>query len=140
MALAPGVLGSKQLVLEAEEAVLISDCCLGCHEVTRMPYGELGNVKETKVCCCIGFSSNLSASETGGNSTILPGNCCEASLVGAVVRELKHRMKSRGDTGNIRRAEENARQLKHLHAKVDAVMAHLQIPSVPAPMEMDERK
>lgn len=47
------------------------------------------------------------------------------------------RMKSRGDTGQIRRAEENLKEIRHLHAKVDAVMAHLQIPAVQAPMEMD---
>ena len=49
-------------------------------------------------------------------------------------------MKARGDTGLIRRAEENFKQIKHLHAKVDAVMAHLQIPAVASPMEMTDRK
>lgn len=49
------------------------------------------------------------------------------------------RMKARGDTGQIKRAEENLRQIKYLHAKVDAVMAHLQIPSVSEPMEMADR-
>ena len=51
-----------------------------------------------------------------------------------------NRMKARGDTGLIRRAEENFKQIKHLHAKVDAVMAHLQIPAVASPMEMTDRK
>ena len=49
-------------------------------------------------------------------------------------------MKARGDTGQIRRAEENLKAIKHLHAKVDAVMAHLQIPAVASPMEMTDRK
>lgn len=130
-AITPGVLATRRLDLESEEVVLHSDCCLGCHTVTRMPYGELGNVSQTKMCCCTGFSSGL--------ISITPGNCCETSLVGAVVRELQDRMKARGDTGNIKRTEENALQLSHLHAKVDAVMAHLQIAAVPAPMEMKER-
>ncbi|CAN0427252.1 unnamed protein product [Laminaria digitata] len=49
-------------------------------------------------------------------------------------------MKARGDTGQIKRAEENLMQTKHLHAKVDAIMAHLQIPAVDTPMEMTDRK
>ena len=53
-------------------------------------------------------------------------------------------MKSRGDTGQIKRAEENLQEIRVLHAKMatmdakmDAVMAHLQVPPVAAaPMEM----
>ncbi|CAM9525866.1 unnamed protein product [Sphacelaria rigidula] len=106
-----------------------------------MPYGELGNVHEMNVCCCVAFSSNLSKGSGGGegSSAIIPGNCCEKTLVNEIVRELKARMKNRGDTGQIRRAEENARQLKHLHAKMDAVMTHLNIPPVAAPMEIEDR-
>lgn len=48
-------------------------------------------------------------------------------------------MKARGDTGQIKRAEENLSQVLHLHAKIDAVMAHLQIPPVEAPMQMTDR-
>lgn len=46
-------------------------------------------------------------------------------------------MKSRGDTGQIRRAEESLMEIKHLHTKIDAVMAHLQIPPVEAPAPME---
>ena len=46
-------------------------------------------------------------------------------------------MKSRGDTGQIKRAEENLKEIRHLHAKIDAVMAHLQIPVVEAPVPME---
>lgn len=45
-------------------------------------------------------------------------------------------MKHRGDTGQIKRAEENLKEIRHLHAKIDAVMEHLNIPAVEAPMEM----
>lgn len=46
-------------------------------------------------------------------------------------------MKNRGDTGQIKRAEENLKEIKHLHAKIDAVMAHLQIAPVEAPKPME---
>lgn len=49
------------------------------------------------------------------------------------------RMKARGDTGQIKRAEENLEQIKYLHAKMDAVMTHLQVPAVDAPMKMEPR-
>eukprot|EP00904_Undaria_pinnatifida_P011360 jgi/Undpi1/7354/HiC_scaffold_22.g09827.m1 len=104
-----------------------------------MPYGELGNVEQSNVCCFIGFTSNLSGLSAEGRTPIVPGNCCERALVQEVVRELKLRMKARGDTGQIKRAEENLSQVLHLHAKIDAVMAHLQIPPVEAPMQMTDR-
>eukprot|EP00903_Cladosiphon_okamuranus_P010634 g10056.t1 len=133
----PGVLGKKILILEEEEAVLKHDCCI-YHSVAHRPYGELGSVERKNVCCCIGFTSNLSpTSDGGGLAPIVPGNCCETTLVDEIVAELKMRMKTRGDTGNILRAEENLREIKHLHAKVDAVMAHLKIPAVEAPEPME---
>ena len=49
-------------------------------------------------------------------------------------------MRARGDTGQIRRAEENMRKLNHLHAKVDAVMRHLKIPPVLEPEVMEKRR
>lgn len=56
------------------------------------PYGELGSVERTNVCCCIGFTSNLSSpTEGGGQAPIVPGNCCETALVDEIVRELKMR-------------------------------------------------
>lgn len=54
-------------------------------------------------------------------------------------RTAPHRMKERGDTGQIKRAEDNMRKLNHLHAKVDAVMRHLEIPPVLEPEVMEKR-
>ncbi|CAN0396986.1 unnamed protein product [Pylaiella littoralis] len=138
IAICPGVLGVKILTLEEEEAVLTHDCCM-YHSVANRPYGELGSVEKRNVCCCVGFTSNLSPRnpEGGGPTPIIPGDCCETALVNEIVHELKLRMKGRGGTGQIKRAEENLKEIKHLHAKIDAVMAHLQIPPVEAPMEMD---
>lgn len=132
-------MGKKRLLLEEEEAVLTSDCSWGCHEVSRMPYGELGNVREARVCCCVGFSSNLTPGDGGLGKTIIPGNCCETALVAEIVRNLKARMKDRGDTGQIQRAEENVRQIQHLHAKIDALMERLQVAAVPMPIAIDRK-
>ncbi|CAN0182722.1 unnamed protein product [Scytosiphon promiscuus] len=112
-AICPGILGQKTLVLEDEEAVLTQDCCI-YNSVVHRPYGELGSVETVQACCCVGFSSNLSESsgEGGGKAPMIPGNCCETALVNEIVNELKMRMKTRGDTGNILRAEENLREIR----------------------------
>lgn len=60
-------------------------------------------------------------------------------VVAAHLLLFHRRMRERGDTGQITRAEEIASNLKYLHAKMDSVMAHLQIPAVAAPMEMADR-
>ncbi|CAN0147674.1 unnamed protein product [Ascophyllum nodosum] len=138
--LCPSFVGRTTLKLEEEEAVMISDCFLGCHKISNRPYGELGSVEEQTCFCCIGFKSNLSdTNEQGVPQAIVPGCCCEMELVREIVSELKARMKGRGDTGNIRRAEENASKINHLHAKIDAIMAQLQIPPVPEAQEIEKR-
>lgn len=65
-------------------------CPLAIYNLRR-PYGELGSVEMANVCCCVGFKSNLSDGSTEGSSTIVPGNCCETTLVEEIVRELKRR-------------------------------------------------
>lgn len=40
------------------------------------------------------------------------------------------RMKSRGDTGQAKSTEETLEEIKLLHAKVDALMAHLSVSAV----------
>ena len=61
----------------------------------------------------------------------------------AVVAELKARMKARGDTGNIKRAEQTIDMVAQLQvsvnsltAKMDAIMAHLNIAPPPEPAAM----
>ena len=65
---------------------------------------------------------------------------CETELVETIVNELKERMKARGDTGNIKRAEQTIdmvakvqNDVSALTAKVDLILKHL---SIPAPDEM----
>eukprot|EP00603_Paraphysomonas_imperforata_P006110 CAMPEP_0114423782 /NCGR_PEP_ID=MMETSP0103-20121206/6336_1 /TAXON_ID=37642 ORGANISM="Paraphysomonas imperforata, Strain PA2" /NCGR_SAMPLE_ID=MMETSP0103 /ASSEMBLY_ACC=CAM_ASM_000201 /LENGTH=188 /DNA_ID=CAMNT_0001592475 /DNA_START=25 /DNA_END=591 /DNA_ORIENTATION=+ len=110
----PGVIGTKTLILEPEEAVLETKCCCCYHSNSRRPYGELGSVDATTCCFCTGFTSGLTV--VMGNSTILcPGNGCDNEKVETIVAEMRRRMRTRGDTGQILRAEENAKKIFELH-------------------------
>ena len=99
--------------------------------VQRRPYGELGSVDRGTACgCCVNVGSAL--------GPISPGWNCEESLVNEIVEELKARMKTRGDTGQIQRAEQQIDKLTELQndmttmdKKIDAILAHLQIASPP---------
>lgn len=125
----PGLLGTKRFILEPEEAVLDVRCCL-CDVNTRRPYGELGSVDSSNCCCFVGVTSGLTKDQP-----ICPGSGCDAALVDEIVAELKARMKQRGDTGNIQRAQATLEAAMALRAEVaDAadlksdmqlVMAHL---------------
>jgi hypothetical protein len=128
--------GKRTLYLEPEEAVLkVQTPCSKADK--RMPYGELGSVDHATACgCCHNFTSNLSGQDENGNKApISPGCGCEADLVQEIVEQLKARMKGRGDTGNIQRAEEALYLTKALTAKVDAIMQKL---NVPEPQVMKE--
>lgn len=136
-------MGRMLLTLEPEEAVLETTTCFSA-ENKRMPYGELGSVEHSTACgCCHGFNSNLSPSdENGQKSSISPGCGCEADLVQEIVEELKKRMKGRGDTGNILRAEDALRLMrdlvarsKHQDAKLDALLSHLNVQAPPPVQE-----
>jgi hypothetical protein len=113
------------------------------NQVKRMPYGELGSVEVTESCgCCHSFSSNLTPAAGDNPGGISPGFGCNQVLVQEIVEEMKARMKQRGDTGNIQRAEqqlaiatETRDDIASLTAKVDAIMAHLSIAS-PAAQSM----
>mmetsp|Transcript_86860 Transcript_86860/g.202184 ORF Transcript_86860/g.202184 Transcript_86860/m.202184 type:complete len:338 (-) Transcript_86860:109-1122(-) len=131
----------QKLILEPEEAILQTST--PCSELTkRLPYGELGRVEHATACgFCHQFNSNLSnIGESGEQEPISPGCGCNAELVEEIVMELKARMKGRGDTGNIQRAEEALTMMRQLNgrsehqaAKIDAILASL---SVPLPQEM----
>ena len=126
----PGVLGSKRLILEEEEAVLDIQCQL-CSVHTRRPYGELGSVDQVNFLCCMGVSSEL--------TKLMPlfvGCGCDGAKVSEIVTELKKRMKLRGDTGQIIRTEETLNEIKHLRAdmhemksNMERIMAHLNVPT-----------
>lgn len=117
------------LTLEPEEAVLTTSTCFS-NNTKRMPYGELGSVEHSTACgCCHSFSSNLSPEGENGKIPISPGCGCEGALVEEIVSQLKARMKGRGDTGNIRRAEESLMLTKELMTKVDLILRQMQIPA-----------
>uniref|UniRef100_A0A7S4B582 Uncharacterized protein n=1 Tax=Chrysotila carterae TaxID=13221 RepID=A0A7S4B582_CHRCT len=124
----------QRLVLEPEEAVLTKKTLCDTN-VQRRPYGELGSVDKATSCgCCAAVSSNL--------GPISPGFGCEAELVDEIVEELKKRMKTRGDTGQIQRAEQQLHEIAilkgevaNVNAKLDAVLQHLNI-AAPQPQKM----
>lgn len=124
-------MGSMTLVLEREEVILIEKTCLA-ESNRRMPYGELGSVDHATACgCCHSFSSNLNSKNENGQAVpFSPGFGCDGGLVQKIVTDLKARMKGRGDTGNINRAEEALDILKLLMAKVDALSRTMAVPSV----------
>ena len=124
----------QRLILEPEEAVLV-DKTICCTSNQRRPYGELGSVdKATQFGIC--------AAVTYGDSQLSPGCGCSESLVEEIVGELKARMKARGDTGQIQRAETMLTELRDvkddvaaLDSKIDTILAHLKI-AAPAPAAM----
>ncbi|KAL3937745.1 MAG: hypothetical protein SGBAC_007206 [Bacillariaceae sp.] len=104
----PGLMGTKRLILDEEEAVLQIECA--CYNInTRRPYGELGSVDKVKYLCCTGVSSELSKS-----MPIFIGWGCEDEQVADIVAELKKRMKARGDTGQIQKAELALQEIRAL--------------------------
>ena len=77
-----------------------------------------------------------------GLGAFQPGCNCEEELVAEIVEELKKRMKTRGDTGQIQRAEQQLTEIMKvqsdmaaLNSKVDAILAHLEI-RAPVPQAM----
>ena len=132
MSLVPGIHGTKTMILEPEEAVFKVDCGL-CNTVTRRPYGELGSVDKVRYGCCIGVGSELTQ-----KMPICPGNGCNEPLVDEIVADLKRRMKARGDTGQIKRAEQLLGEIQILKAqaqstdaKLNAILKHLNIEAPP---------
>ena len=129
MPLIPGVMGSKTLSLEEEEAVLNVNCPC-CKINTRRPYGELGSVDAHRCCCCVGVGSELS-----NKAPIYPGTGCNVALVDEIVAELKKRQQQRGDQGQIQRTEQVLQEVRALRAEVAAIMQHLDVQS-PVAMRM----
>jgi len=120
-----------ELVLEPEEVVTTRKTC--CAEnVQRKPYGELGSVDITQSCgCCWSVNG-------GPGGQISPGWGCNRSVVQEIHRELKCRQQTRGDQGQIQRADQTLQSVTAIHQKVDhleanmaAIMAHLKVPEQP---------
>jgi len=132
----PGTMGSKRMVLEEEEAVLMINCPPCCSINTRRPYGELGSVDKNNCLCCKGVSSDLNKS-----FPLFVGWGCDDAKVTEIVSELKARMKARGDTGQIERAEETLSEVKHLREEVSSLKADMKLLmqhlNVPVQYEME---
>ena len=123
----------QKLFLEPEEAHLVTTTCCST-QTQRRPYGELQAVEHLK---CLGCCHCFQFAET----KVSPQCFCAEDLVGEIVKELKTRMKARGDTGNIKRAEQTIdmvgqvqKDVADLNLKIDAIIAHLNI-TVPEKME-----
>ena len=125
------------LFLEPNEVQLVQKDCCGS-QTKRLPYGELGNVTMNTSCgCCAAFNGGgLAGTADGAEGAFSPGCGCQKELVHTIVDELNRRQRSRGDVAQIKRADEAARNMKALSvkvdmldAKMDAIMAHLKIPT-----------
>lgn len=62
---------------------------------------------------------------------VFPGWGCNGDLVDEVVGELKKRQRGRGDTGNIRRAEQTLAEVKALRSDINKIMIKLDIMEPP---------
>lgn len=70
-------------------------------------------------CCCVSVASSF--------GEISPGCGCDEALVTEIVEELKVRQRGRGDTAQIKRAEQTLERLDHIEAKLDKIMEHMKI-------------
>ena len=99
----------QKLFLEPEEAHLVTTTCCST-QTQRRPYGELLAVEHLK---CLGCCHCFQFAET----KVSPQCFCAGDLVAEIVKELKTRMKARGDTGQIKRAEQLLGEIQILKAR-----------------------
>jgi len=122
----------KTLRLDAEEAVLtVRSNCI--NRVSKRPYAQLGSVDSVNSCvCCWSVGSNIEEGPEG-HMGLSPGFGCDQQVVEELVAELQARKVGRGNIAQIKAQEVLAMRVDHLHAKLDAVLAHLSIPPPPPP-------
>ena len=97
------------LKLDSEE-VTKTDIAICGKAQSKRPYGELGSVDRSNCCCCVSVSSAF--------GPISPGCGCETELVDDIVAQLKVRMRDRGDTAQIQRAEQTLERLDAMEHKL----------------------
>ena len=122
------------------------DCCgnypQGTKETRRTPYAQLGSVmKEEDINDCCGKPVNIRALHTD-RMRIVPGaqgvpKCCQCDVhedglqyepwVDAMVAALNERKVSRGNIGQMKKAEQQEARIEELHKKMDAIITHLNI-------------
>lgn len=78
--------------------------------VSKRPYGELGSVDRGTCCGCVSVESAF--------GPLSPGCGCEEDKVDEIVHDLKERMRRRGDTAQIQRAEQTLERLDEVDAKL----------------------
>ena len=108
---------------------MTTTCCTT--QTQRRPYGELQAVEHLR---CLGCCHCFQFAET----KVSPQCFCAEDLVAEIVKELKTRMKARGDTGQIKRAEQLLGEIQILKAqaqstdaKLNAILKHLNIEAPP---------
>jgi hypothetical protein len=85
-------------------------------DVAKHPYGELGSVGRGNCFCCVSADSAF--------GPISPGCGCDSEKVDDIVTVLKERVRARGDTAQIKRAEETLERLQEVDAKLVRSLAH----------------
>lgn len=129
--------GKTTLVLEQDTVSIQSTDCWSKSD-SEVAYGEVGNVNQTTTCFgCTAISGDF-LPNAGGDSAeaaLSPGCGCEGDLVNDIVKEIRRRVRLRGDIAIHQRAEEQARNIKvlsdqvqSLEHKLDAIMNHLKVP------------
>lgn len=120
---------TRLLTLEEDEAILkIDNNC--CHSVQKRPYAQLGSVDSQQACgCCWGVKTDI----TGAEGEIKPGCGCEEALVKEIIDELQARKVGRGNIAQLKAHEQLAARVDHMHAKIDAILKHLDVPIPPTP-------
>ena len=78
------------------QVVITASNCCGTNE-TRLPYGELGNIRIASCCSCWAILSGHNL--VGHKGQIAPGcfGCCQYGFLTQVHTELRTRMRARGD-------------------------------------------
>jgi hypothetical protein len=108
---------------------------------SKNPYGELGNVSRGNCCCFVSVESSIGKLKwilfishtvchdplTAALGPISPGCGCDSQAVNEIMNELKARQTGRGDTAQIKRAEQTLERLDEIESKLDKIIDHLQI-------------
>ena len=102
----------------------------------KVPYGEVGNVNQLNTCfCCSTLSGDFLPSVSGdGVPGISPGFGCDGEKVSIIVKELRRRVRLRGDIAVKKHADIQSRnirilseQVSNLETKLDCIMSYFDI-------------
>jgi len=106
-------MGSQMLVLDTDQASVVTSTCCCCNNTARINYGDVGTVDVSQACCLY----SLVLPQVG---VISPGCGCDSTTIYKIQQELQARIKGRGAAGV-------ADRLIHIEAKLDAIMNKLGI-------------